>query len=371
MYRNRILFFTHEAFNENLVQTQLFPFIYSIPKNKIVYLICFGNKEKKIFRINSNIIIINISLSWKSIKSILSIILLIKKIKPNNVHLRGFNLFPYVFFSKIFLPFNLILDPRGAFPEEIYMRYNSKILFMVLNIVELLYYLSGNSVIFVSNAFKNHIFSKYPFLNIYQKVIPTFYVENKMLLKNIIKSNHSQESKTLNLVYVGSMDVWQKFNKVVEFCNYIVKLNYQFKLHILTKDEKAALKYLEAADFKNFIITSVKPNDVSNFLEKMDIAFVFRDQSIVNIVSSPVKIQEYLFSGLFVVASSGIGDLSDFICSKKLGCVIDVFNEQNVNNTIESFIQSKTTRDENINTFLQYYENEIKINDYLNLIDYK
>jgi hypothetical protein len=285
--------------------------------------------------------------------------------------LRGLNLFPVVFICKIFRSFHLILDPRGAFPEEILMRYKSKILFYLLNILEIIYYLSGNSVIFVSNAFKKHFFSKYKFLKINHKVIPTFYVENKQPINNIILSNNTQETKTLNLVYVGSMDVWQKFNKVVDFCNILVKLNHNFILHILTKDEKTALDYLKSADFKDFNIKSLKPDDISNFLKKMDMAFVFRDSSIVNIVSSPVKIQEYLYSGLYVISSSEIGDLSEFIYSKKLGYIIDDFNVLNVKNTIETFIQRKSTREQNINTFLRFYDNKLKIDEYLKLIDFK
>ena len=82
------------------------------------------------------------------------------------------------------------------------------------------------------------------------------------------------------------------------------------------------------------------------------------------------KIQEYLYSGLYVISSSEIGDLSEFIHSKKLGYIIDDLNQLNVKNSIETFIQRKSTREQNINIFLRFYENKLKIDEYLKLINF-
>jgi glycosyltransferase involved in cell wall biosynthesis len=292
---------------------------------------------------------------------------LLFRIKPVRVHLRGLNLFPIIFIYKIFKRVHLTLDPRGAFPEEILMRFNSKFLFYVLNFIEFLYFISGDSVIFVSDAFKKHIFSKYPCLKIKNVVIPTFYVEKNLSKSSFNFSSINSESDKFKLVYVGSMDVWQNFDKVVDFCNELGKLRYPFILHIITKDESTALKYLNELNFKNFTIDSLKPYEIADFLNRMDIAFVFRENSTVNKVSSPVKIQEYLYSGLFVLLSNGIGDLSDFIRSNHLGYILDDFTEKDVANAIKVFVERKSNRQDNIRIFLNYYDNGLKLNTYQKL----
>jgi len=370
MKNNPILFVTHEGIYDNLVRTQLFPFIFCIPERYNIYLITFSNRQKSIQKLQGNVISINISLSWKSYRSIYLLLVLLYRIKPARVHLRGLNLFPIIFICKIFKRFHLTLDPRGAFPEEILMRFNSKFLFYLLNFIEFIYFISGDSVIFVSHAFKKHIFSKYPYLKIKNVVIPTFYVESNPPISNFNFRGLNSESNELNLVYVGSMDVWQKFDKVVDFCNLLEKLRYPFTLHIITKDEITALKYLKASNFKNFTIKSLKPYEIADFLNRMDIAFVFREISTVNKVSSPVKIQEYLYSGLFVLLSYGIGDLSEFIRSNNLGYLLDDFTENEVVKSIKFFSESKSNRQDNIGIFLNHYDNSLKLNSYRKLFEY-
>jgi glycosyltransferase involved in cell wall biosynthesis len=49
---------------------------------------------------------------------------------------------------------------------------------------------------------------------------------------------------------------------------------------------------------------------------------LFADPCVANRVCSPVKISEYLVSGLPVIMSSGLGDFSDEVIRHKLGVVL-------------------------------------------------
>ncbi len=363
----KLLFITHESFDDNLVQTQLIPFVKSPLKDYKVYLITFGNKFNYINKLESSIININISWRWRTVISFFLLIKFLIRISPDIIHLRGFNLFPIVFLLKKLMNFKLILDPRGAYPEEILMRFNSRFLYFITNCLEIIYYRTGDLVIFVSNNFKNHIHSKYIGMNIRSVVIPTFYVENPIGLDVDNSVNERNHNDCLNLVYVGSMDVWQKFGSVIDYCNILANMSIRFHLYVITKDIEEASKYMSTAKFSIYRLKSMKPTEISTFLNEMDIAFVFRDFSIVNEVSSPVKIQEYLYSGLFVILSDKIGDLSEFIKTKNLGYLLNTCSSEEVKNSLDVFTQLKEQRNrrESIDLFLSYYNNSIKIENYI------
>jgi hypothetical protein len=347
------------------------PFVQSPPKDYKVYLITFGNKLDFINKLQSSIININISLRWRNVRSFFLLVYFLIRISPDIIHVRGFNTFPPVFVLKKFMNFKLILDPRGAYPEEVFLRYKSLLLFFLINKLESIYYRTADLVIFVSDNFKNHIKSKYQSFHYPSAVIPTFYVDEINDLSKFSIENGVKGSIPLQLVYVGSMDVWQKFSVVIDYCNELENMKIPFHLFIVTKDRTEAIKFLKKAIFKNWSIQTLKPTEISTFLNEMDIAFVFRDFSIVNEVSSPVKIQEYLYSGLFVILSDKIGDLSEFIKTKNLGYLLNTCSSEEVKNSLDVYTQIKKQRNrrESIDIFLSHYNNSIKIENYLtNLI---
>jgi hypothetical protein len=366
--KNSVLFITHESLDDNLVQTQLLPFVINIPNEKyITYVITFGNEKYGLKRIGYNTISFNIQYSWKSIRAFFFLFFLVRRLSISLIHLRGINLFPVVFLLKKSMNFKLILDPRGAYPEEVLLRYNSSFLFFLINRLESLYYRTADLVIFVSYNFKNHIKSKYHNFHLPSVIIPTFYVDEINDLSKFSLDNGVKGSIPLQLVYVGSMDVWQKFSVVIDYCNELENMKIPFHLFIVTKDRTEAIKYLKKAIFKNWSIQTLKPTEISTFLNEMDIAFVFRDFSIVNEVSSPVKIQEYLYSGLFVILSDKIGDLSEFIKTKNLGYLLNTCSSEEVKNSLDVYTQIKKQRNrrESIDIFLSHYNNSVKIENYL------
>ena len=366
--KNSVLFITHESLDDNLVQTQLLPFVINIPNEKyIAYVITFGNEKYGLKRIGYNTISFNIQYSWKSIRAFFFLFFLVRRLSISLIHLRGINLFPVVFLLKKSMNFKLILDPRGAYPEEVLLRYNSSFLFFLINRLESLYYRTADLVIFVSYNFKNHIKSKYHNFHLPSVIIPTFYVDEINDLSKFSLDNGVKGSIPLQLVYVGSMDVWQKFSVVIDYCNELENMKIPFHLFIVTKDRTEAIKYLKKAIFKNWSIQTLKPTEISTFLNEMDIAFVFRDFSIVNEVSSPVKIQEYLYSGLFVILSDKIGDLSEFIKTKNLGYLLNTCSSEEVKNSLDVYTQIKKQRNrrESIDIFLSHYNNSVKIENYL------
>jgi glycosyltransferase involved in cell wall biosynthesis len=68
---------------------------------------------------------------------------------------------------------------------------------------------------------------------------------------------------------------------------------------------------------------SVGRDEVPAYLNAADIGFLLREPHPLNTVASPVKFGEYLGSGLAVVSSPGVGDVSSFIEQEDVGILVD------------------------------------------------
>jgi hypothetical protein len=73
---------------------------------------------------------------------------------------------------------------------------------------------------------------------------------------------------------------------------------------------------------ESYTLISVPHGEVPNYLVAADSALLLRDDSIINRVASPVKFAEYLLSGLPVVLTDGIGDVSTLVGHTGVGTCV-------------------------------------------------
>ena len=93
---------------------------------------------------------------------------------------------------------------------------------------------------------------------------------------------------------------------------------------------------------KKLKIFYLSREEVSYYLPIADIGFIFREKRSLNKAASPVKFGEYLASGLKVVATNYIGDMSKQIIDNNLGLIL-----------------SGQSGSKEINSFLGYFDNYI------------
>ena len=100
----------------------------------------------------------------------------------------------------------------------------------------------------------------------------------------------------------------------------------KIKFLLLTNDDPHShpLTIKEGKIFgERLIHRKLKREDVPLVLASCDIAFMLREDRPLNRSASPVKFPEYLAAGLAVVASPGIGDISNLIVDENLGVLVD------------------------------------------------
>ena len=96
--------------------------------------------------------------------------------------------------------------------------------------------------------------------------------------------------------------------------------------------------------YKNVITKFVPYEEVPSYLSAADIAFIWRDKSIVNKVASPVKVSEYIACGLPVVHNGTVDLINEVTIDKKDALRIDSID--NLNLSILSGIVSNLNRQE-------------------------
>ena len=97
------------------------------------------------------------------------------------------------------------------------------------------------------------------------------------------------------------------------------------KFLLLTNDMPVPDRSVDSAlQPPGLVRRSVDRGEVPRYLSASDIGFLLRDRHPLNWVASPVKLAEYLASGLSVVTTEGLGDTSELVERSGVGTVVDL-----------------------------------------------
>lgn len=139
-------------------------------------------------------------------------------------------------------------------------------------------------------------------------------------------------------VYSGGLHKWQKIEDAFKIFAKYHSSNKKSKFLILTADHdklKSLLKSYSYLEIKDSIISfSVPFKEVPDYLNASDIAFLIRDNHIMNAVASPTKLAEYMACGIPVISSK----VSDFWVNKEGSHYILIDTQINGNSDIDFFI---------------------------------
>ncbi|CDT93265.1 conserved hypothetical protein [Vibrio coralliirubri] len=222
--------------------------------------------------------------------------------------------------------FKCVFWVQGALPEESYLRHKSAFRLFVLNSFERLAFRLANQIVFVSPYMQAHYNGKYN-LSCKQFVMPC--LSELRYREEVAKIRHS-------FCYVGGVSEWQKIDWTIICFNRIRKVLPDAQLYIATGEPDVLTgiidKYLDPIN-KNFVkVTSIKSReDMEGFLSKMEYGFLLRESNLVNFLSSPIKLAEYLSCGVNVIISSSVRSYAPIIESYNCGQVLERIEDLSVN----------------------------------------
>ena len=234
------------------------------------------------------------------------------------IHARGYGGAFIAAYLKFRFGFKWIFDIRGTLPEETVdvgkiKKFSFK--FLLLKSAEFFFLKFSNEVIAVSNKMKIH-FNKYTSKKISVIRNPATFSEYPKRTK--------RNTTPLNIVYLGSFQNWHLPNetiKIIKDLSYISKI--PIKVTVITGDKFLANTYFKHIKINGSIeIKSMSYSLIPNELSKNDIGFCLIKPTFSKSVCMPVKFNEYLAAGVYVVVNKNIGDLEE-ITNGSNGIVLD------------------------------------------------
>lgn len=226
-----------------------------------------------------------------------------------------------------------IWDVHGVVPEEeSFINPTNADNIRLTSEAELFAYSNVRLIISVSNKLTKHLQNKYSNISNHPQYIlmPIFAndsttgVDKKLAVKPVV-------------IYSGGIQAWQQVSKMLHYI-YNNKNSYTF-IFLVSDVTYVKNLYLElfGEDFPG-ILKSVAPEDVTQYYTEANFGLIFREDNLINNVSCPTKLIEYLAYGIIpIVISDKIGDF------KELGYV--TLNE----NDVIELSQSKYSEIININ----------------------
>lgn len=163
-----------------------------------------------------------------------------------------------------------------------------------------------------SDEMKSYLLKKYSFLEedilfVYKcsANLDIFHLDN--LQRDIIRFKLGILKEQILFVYSGGFHKWQRIEDSLYYFSVFNNIYKESKFLILTLDEIAARNLVLESYFQisdRVIIKSVAHSEVCSYLNAADVAFLLRDNIVLNAVASPTKLAEYMACGLPVISTS-------------------------------------------------------------------
>ena len=167
-------------------------------------------------------------------------------------------------------------------------------------------------IICQSDEMKQHLISKYNAdgnkIAVFKCGVNTKHFNIKSKEEKVaLRRGLGIAEKDVVFVYAGGITKWQKIEESLKLFKEYNAHNPNSKFLILTRDNDKLNIILNDEEWstirKSVIATSAPYEKVSNYLNVADIAFLIRDNVVLNAVASPTKLAEYLACGLPVITS--------------------------------------------------------------------
>lgn len=228
----------------------------------------------------------------------------------------------------------LLLDIHGVWLEEVMSWSKSKSFLKVnlLKLIEEVMLSTADAVIFASNALKEVMFCRYPFLvekpnAVIQCAVDSDIFKFRPEARYKLRNEWDWENCTV-IVHSGIKAPWVDVPCIKHFAKICCEHFPEVRFLFLANDPFEWKKTIKGIGNETQIkIISVEHKDMPSYLSAADIGFIARTDSPINRVASPTKISEYLAIGLPILMTNGIGDYDNWIRQYPLGfCLPDLMS---------------------------------------------
>lgn len=154
-------------------------------------------------------------------------------------------------------------------------------------------------------------------------------------------------SNRIVLGYCGGFHGWQNFDMMIDLAIRLHKIDSRIFLLVFSNGNKEPYKEkLSDLGTENYFIKGLPSKEVPSYLKLMDAGLLLRSDLVLNKVSSPTKICEYLAAGVPLICTQYSGDYVRSVIHKENGFVAaePAFTDEEVKDVMEWLKYVKTNR---------------------------
>lgn len=257
---------------------------------------------------------------------------------------------------------NIVYWMQGIDAEESYIKNGSKVRKAILECMTHFVMSKARVIFYVSKAMQDYVEAKYR-INTQDKsfIMPCFNVSFEDGLA-------FDKNKYANNVfaYVGSLSKWQCFSETVDFYCKFEEQYPNTELRVFTFAREEAESILSAKNVKNYSVSTVSPEKMSEALKDVKFGFVLREDNPVNNVATPTKISSYLSAGVIPIFSDCITDFYER--TKGFSYVVPMRNNTTIPTSLKKLVENEVDFDclhsEYMSLFETYYNPQYYIESY-------
>lgn len=217
-----------------------------------------------------------------------------------------------------------VLDVRGISAEEKrYLRGRPSFTDLPLRLIQYREIRKVDRVLCVSNALANWIKQKTgrPVDGVIPACLDTGRFHLDLEDRNAMRESLGWKADQTVFLYAGGIQKWQRIDDTIRLFKSLSQQSESYRFAFVVRDPEEVRKKFSVHGFDDRLATcrSLAPQQIPRWLNAADVGVILRHDHPVNNVSSPIKLAEYLSSGMRVILTDAIGDISELVRKKNFG----------------------------------------------------
>jgi glycosyltransferase involved in cell wall biosynthesis len=231
------------------------------------------------------------------------------------------------------------------------------------------------------STMKELLIKRFPGLNLQKKIFlanMSFKKGSLFYSKEIrinFRKKYNLENKKVFIYTGNAFYSWQCVFRSIEIFK-LIKSHFDIDsfliLLVRPQDHEIVDDFLKKLQIpvQDYLLTHTDHNNINNFLNLSDFGFALRHNHEMNNTTPSAKIIEYLGSGLPIITTNSMGDVTNLIKEKRCGLVLDDMDDnKEIINKFLSFLNYSGQKRKIISLWAnQNLSTEAKIKDYINLL---
>jgi glycosyltransferase involved in cell wall biosynthesis len=268
------------------------------------------------------------------------------------VHVRSYVPMIPALTAKLLFRKKVVFDPRGLLADELSYEAKRPILSAIVRFFEGLFCRFADHVVVVSTPFRDYFMSRYGVSSTKITVVPTFssiYSQEGQDGADVALRDELGWNDAFVLVYSGSLEQWQLVDQVIAFFRRASeRINEARFLVLTTQTDRFEQMLAEKLPRGKYAVRRVASKALARYLAACDVGILFRRHHIVNRVSAPIKVKDYLIAGLPIIMSAGVGDSSQFVLDHGCGIVLSDLSTASMDGAIEMLVSKRHSWDRDV-----------------------